>query len=610
MPAFATFAALATMLVLIVSLTLFAHLPEPRGALRIDRAQAAVDGAAPTPVRLPHAWPRRTSAGLASAGYRMDFDWVGDPARPQAILLPKSRLELRVFLNGREIPLQRATAWADPITRVAMLGRIPPGWLRAGANRIEIHQQRHAGSRPGYLSPLYLGDAETVAANYRLRAFLGDQLRVAMIAVHLLSVVGAMAIALLRPQDRIFGWFAVAGTSSLIAGLLELSPLGLVDENWQNRLMLLPALITATSALGLARAATGARSARWLRGLLLVLPALLFLGYAAELPFALLALFAGGIALGLIGAATLVLFRDYLRSRRRENGVLAAAWMFFLWIALLDIGTGSGLVDRGMLLLPYAIPIMALALAAIFLTRFITATNRLDAANETLKERLAEREAELAELHVQERALATRFAREQERQRLMRDLHDGLSGHIVSIIALAERGKQSDIEQAAREALDDLRLVIQSLDIGSEDLPVVLGYFRERITPLFRRLGIELKWSTVPAPVIDGLTPATALSLLRILQEAVTNAIRHGPARCVSITIGASESGGTEISVENDGRSTPVDEGGKGNGLRNMQHRAELLGGRIELVPSRIGMRLRLILPPSLTGARVSLDEQ
>lgn len=207
-----------------------------------------------------------------------------------------------------------------------------------------------------------------------------------------------------------------------------------------------------------------------------------------------------------------------------------------------------------------------------------------------------------AELHVQERALATRFAREQERQRLMRDLHDGLSGHIVSIIALAERGKQFDIEQAAREALDDLRLVVQSLDIGSEDLPVVLGYFRERITPLFRRLGIELKWSTVPAPVIDGLTPATALSLLRILQEAVTNAIRHGPARCVSITISASETEGTEISVENDGRSTPVDEGCKGNGLHNMQHRAELLGGRIELVPSRLGMRLRLILPPSLTG--------
>ncbi|MEP9360092.1 ATP-binding protein [Sphingomonas sp. KR3-1] len=596
----ATLVPLIALMALIALLPLLLHLPEPRGALRFDRAIVTIDGAAPRTVALPFSWSRRMSAGPAVARYRIDFELRGAVSARQAILLPLSRVALRLFLNGRELPLQRAASWAEPITRVAQFAPVPDGLLRPGMNRIEIVQERHAGPRPGYLSAPYLGDAEAVAGNYQLRAFLGDQLRVTMIGVHLLLLVGAIAIGLLRPQDRIFGWFALAGTSSLVAGALELSPGGIVGEDWQNRLTLLPAVVTATAALGLARAAVRARPARWLPWLLPALPLLLLLGYAAQLPFALLTALTGIASVVLIAAAALELVRDYLRRDGGENGLLAAGWMLFIWFAALDIGTGSGLVDRGVLLLPYATPIMALVLAGIFLGRLAAATNRLDAANETLTQRLGVREAELAELHEQERVLATKFAREQERQRLMRDLHDGLSGHIASIIAMAEREAQFDIEQTAREALDDLRLVIHSLDIGSEDLPVVLGYFRERITPLFRRLGIELNWSMGPIPATTGLTPANALSLLRILQEAITNAIRHGPARVINVVICAGSSGELVISVENDGREIEIGNERGGNGLNNMRHRAASLGGTLEVSPSALGTRLRLTLPSEL----------
>lgn len=596
----ATLVPLIALIALIGLLPFLIHLPQPRGALRLDRAILTLDGAPPRSIALPFSWSRRMAPGPAVARYRIDFDMQGLLPRRQAILLPISRVALRLFLNGRELPLQRAASWAEPITRVAQFAPVPEGLLRPGTNRIEILQARSGGPRPGYLSPVYLGDAEAVAANYQLRAFLGDQLRVTMIGVHLLLLVGAIAIGLLRPQDRIFGWFALAGTSSLIAGLLELSPGGLVGEAWQNRLTLLPAAVTAAAALGLARAAVGAAPARWLPWLLPVLPLLVLFGYAVQLPFALLAALIGIASVVLIATATFELVRDYLLGDGGENGLLAAGWLLFIWFAALDIGTASGLADRGVLLLPYATPIMALVLAGIFLGRLAAATNRLDAANETLTQRLGEREAELAELHGQERALATKFAREQERQRLMRDLHDGLSGHIASIIALAERERQFDIEQTAREALDDLRLVIHSLDIGSEDLPVVLGYFRERITPLFRRLAIELNWSMGPIPATTGLTPANALSLLRILQEAITNAIRHGPARVINIVIGTSGSGELVISIENDGREMDIDSESAGNGLRNMRHRAASLGGSLDVLPSVLGTQLRLALPSEL----------
>ena len=106
---------------------------------------------------------------------------------------------------------------------------------------------------------------------------------------------------------------------------------------------------------------------------------------------------------------------------------------------------------------------------------------RLDHANETLNIRLAEREAELATFHRLERAKTVSTVREHERQRLTHDLHDGLSGHLASIIALSERAGDKPIEQAAREALNDLRLVIYSLDLGDRELPLALANFRERL---------------------------------------------------------------------------------------------------------------------------------
>lgn len=593
-------ALLVLLLLAVALLPLVAALPEPAGALRLDRATVALDGAAPRPVTLPHRWPRAMPPGPAAAEYRMAFAWHGDPARPQALLVPPSRVQLRLFLNGRALAAERAAAWADPITRVAMLAPIPPGGLRAGSNVLTIRQERRGGPRPGYLSPLYLGDAATLTPAYRLRAFLGDQLRVMVLGLHLLLLVGSAALALLRPQDRIFGWFALAGASSLVAGLLELSPAGAIGPDWQNKLSLLPPIVTATAAFGLALAAIGARTPRWLWVLLPGLPACQLLAYAAGVPFAVVAALTGLVAMVLIVAACVLLARDYWRTGRRENGALAAGWAIFVWIAALDVASAAGLADRGFLLLPYAAPIMVLFLAAIFLRRLATATNRLDAANETLQQRLAEREAELGRAHRQERALLTEITREQERQRLMRDLHDGLSGHIASIIALAERSDAHDIEQAAREALDDLRLVIHSLDIGSEDFLVVLAYFRERTMPVFRRLGVACHWSMDRIPEIGGVTPGNALAVLRILQEAVTNAIRHGPARRIAIEGGARDDGWAVIAVENDGRRVAPGEAAQGNGLRNMRYRAAALGGTVTLEPTERGMRLTLAFPPEL----------
>ena len=223
---------------------------------------------------------------------------------------------------------------------------------------------------------------------------------------------------------------------------------------------------------------------------------------------------------------------------------------------------------------------------------------QLDRSNETLNTKLAEREAELAAFHRLERVKAVNTVREQERQRLTHDLHDGLSGHLASIIALSERSSDKHIEQAARDALNDLRLVIYSLDLNDNELPLALANFRERLVPQLQRLGVELDWSTGGMPEVSGVTPGNALAVLRILQEAITNALKHGPARKITIRAALATDGKVAITVENDG-STFAESGG-GHGLANMRRRAAQLHGKLHIESVGQSVKITLLLPSRL----------
>ena len=156
-------------------------------------------------------------------------------------------------------------------------------------------------------------------------------------------------------------------------------------------------------------------------------------------------------------------------------------------------------------------------------------------------------------------------------------------------------GDVKPIEQTARQALDDLRLVIYSLDLGDRELPLALANYRERLIPQLRRIGVELVWSTANLPEVSGVTPGNALTILRILQEAITNALKHGPARQIAIRGAAAANGMVAITVENDGR--PFVAGNAGFGLPNMRRRARALQGDVEVMSTDGGVVLTLLLP-------------
>jgi signal transduction histidine kinase len=153
-------------------------------------------------------------------------------------------------------------------------------------------------------------------------------------------------------------------------------------------------------------------------------------------------------------------------------------------------------------------------------------------------------------------------------------------------------------EQAAREALNDLRLVIYSLDLGDRELPLALANFRDRLVPQLHRLGVTLDWSIASLPEISGVTPGNALAVLRILQEAITNALKHGPARRIVLRGGTAAGGMAALTIENDG--SPFIENRGGHGLANMRRRADQLHGRLYFESLARGVRITLLLPTNL----------
>jgi signal transduction histidine kinase len=202
-----------------------------------------------------------------------------------------------------------------------------------------------------------------------------------------------------------------------------------------------------------------------------------------------------------------------------------------------------------------------------------------------------------------------------ERARIARELHDVIA-HAVSVVVLQARGARrmlppdqgetrqalDTIERSASEALTEMRRLLSLLREQDEDLALAPQPSLRRIGALAERaraagLEVELK---VDGP-LDDLPAGLDVSAYRIVQEALTNALKHaGPARAtVQITRDDRE---LAIEVSDDGRGTDGAESG-GHGLVGMRERVAVYGGRIEAGPRPAGSGFSLRVELPLEGA-------
>lgn len=221
-----------------------------------------------------------------------------------------------------------------------------------------------------------------------------------------------------------------------------------------------------------------------------------------------------------------------------------------------------------------------------------------------------------------ERAQAARRRADEERLRMARELHDVLA-HSISVInvqagvglALLDsdpeqaRTALTTIKAASKEALGEVRQVLDTLRAPG-DAPRAPAPGLDRLPELVeqaRSTGLTVDVTTEGTRA--KLPPGLDLAAFRIVQEALTNVVRHSVSRharvlvrydeaCATAEGKNGESAALTLRIDDDGPATGTDAGGSGNGLAGMRERAAALDGTIEAGPRPDGgFRVTAVLP-------------
>lgn len=589
--------------------------PEPPARYRLTAA-VLVDAGGERAVGLPHHYPSRFTLNDPPL-YRVPFERPADAAgQAWSVFLPRFTNGVEVAVNGAVILDSRRDPDANrPDRNTPEIAAIPAPLLQDGANVLTV---RLFVWEPltGFLDRLYVGPDDALRPAYVRRTSLFLTLPVVFSAWQAILSVILGIMWLKRRHEPAYGVLAAAMALGTAQAFVT-APVG------QSLYAGLNALLIASAPLESA---------------FVLVFLILFLGL--KLPSYVAAVFIPGlviVAVGLFGDPHMVR-RVYLLFGPPTVGlclaiiavVIARAAVARRDVVSLFLGCAITIVmvcwihdmlsvlnitsDRRIFLARLSYSALLVAIGAGLTWRFARALNEIDSFAGRMVGLVREAEDKLRASFAREEERARAAALAAERTRLMRDLHDGLGGQLVSIVALSERSGRDGarIGEAARRALRDLRLVIDAMDDIGGDLMLALGSWRERIAAQLRPHELALEWHALTPdglPLHPELRPWHVIQILRLLDEAVTNAVKHAGARRITVSLEtiASEGGPCHgrITVEDDGHGFALLPDGEAaaaapksaRGLANMCKRAASCGARLDLASGPAGTRVRLDLP-------------
>lgn len=208
---------------------------------------------------------------------------------------------------------------------------------------------------------------------------------------------------------------------------------------------------------------------------------------------------------------------------------------------------------------------------------------RSDAQYQKVLEVEVSRQRAILEQHHQ--ALAQQARQEAvtlERERIMKDMHDGLGSQLVSLMSLVQTAPQqkTEIEHELQEALDTLRATIDTLSPSGEDLTTILAQFRFRHESRFKRAGIQLNWRVKPFSS-TAWSSNNLIQFEQMIREIFTNIIKHAGASQIWVDAGTNTEDNFLFIQDN---GTGFDASAQvGRGLKNLHQRASELGIRLRI---------------------------
>ena len=282
-----------------------------------------------------------------------------------------------------------------------------------------------------------------------------------------------------------------------------------------------------------------------------------------------------------------------LRTRDPQHLLLAAACAVMVVVALHDIAVALRGWDNDQTWSYFSWPLNIVVLAALLGWQVASHMRRVDRFNIELKDHVAHARAELAQVLAQQHAKDLQSAKLQERVQLAHDLHDGLGGSLVRSMALVEQAPQQLSNDRVMSLLktlrDDLRQVIDTGSSSGVTVPETptrwIAPLRHRFTHILDELNMQAQWQvddrwrTTP-------TALQCLGMLRFLEEAFANIIKHSRAQQVQVVCVQPDEQTWVLSVQDDGVGfdwNAVQQAGMSVGMRSMQARIARIGGSVQV---------------------------
>ena len=424
-----------------------------------------------------------------------------------------------------------------------------------------------------------------------------------------LAVLGLFALTLWlrRPDEAIYGLFGLGAAAWMVRNLhyyvsLPASPAGQDWFWWATHASM--GWVMLTALLFALRFAS--RRFQWLERALiacvLVVSVLSMPLWLRQLDMVVMQYVVTAVVAA-IGTAWVALLA--WRERRTELRIMAFALIVGVVIGGHDLAVLAGWAwPEHFFLMPFATLIVMVSFLHAVQRRYVGAVEQVQAENSQLQEDLDEQVSVLQMQNAQLREAERQQALLLERQRIMADMHDGLGSSLLSALVAMEQGSMSHEQcvEVLRECVDDLRLVIDSLEPVGHDLVSLLATMRYRLGKRLQTGGLKLDWDVQDLPPLAWLEPPDALHVLRLMQEALNNVLKHAQASRVRL-VTRHHGSYVEIRVEDDGAGFDLQTIQHGRGLKSQIKRAQRLGGklRIDSQPG-MGTRLSLRLPVERKG--------
>ena len=564
-------------------------------------------------VTLPDNWSVRWPGFDGVVWYRLTWNQSA-PLDDVALYIENLTFAGEISVNGAL--LGRDASLVEPLSRgwnVPRYWRLPPPLLRAGENTLLVRVSGLSQYQPG-LGLVQVGPAVPLHADYQAAWWMRQRLGFVSLGIGITLGLFFLVLWLMRRSEVAYGWYGaqqlvwlpvawnVVATSPwpftatdpyqnvtevavpLFAGCWTMFVLRFCERRWPRRELALWVAIALASACIVFAPHTAKHAARDAANVLSLL---------------------------ITSAADLLFLWFAWRGGRTDQRVLSLCAIAGLIAGVHDALGVAGAIRDTTNYASMTVQLTVIGVALVLAWNFARSLRRIEGFNIELKRGIEDARSELAGSLLRQHELELLQARLGERVSLAHDLHDGLGGMLIGNIAALEQAPENvssrKMLDTLRELRDDLRLIIDTASAqhyGEHSFAELLAPLRHRMTRLLEAHGIDVNWRLDDIAGIY-LTTSQNLDLLRIVQEALTNALKHSGADRIDVEI-LRDARTLRMEVTDNGCGmADTNETASGTGMRSMRSRARRLNATFSIgsQPGATVVRLSMPLPEAVQRA-------